>query len=95
MFDVDVDIDVDVDVDVDVVRGISLASPSASHPDRPATGSAIRGQPIDVVDRRAASGHSVPGSAVATFAQAAYVDLAKSNDFERDSLDGTHFAAFA
>jgi hypothetical protein len=87
--------DVNVDVDVDVVCGVSLASPSASHPDRPATGSAIRGQPIDVADRCAASGHSVPGSAVATFAQAAYVGLPKSNDFERDSLDETHFAVFA
>ena len=54
-----------------------------------------RGRPIDIIDRRAASGHYVPGSAIAASAQAAWVDLAKSKDSERDHLDQTHFAAFA
>ena len=60
------------------VLGVSLVWLDMSHPPESVVASVIRGWPIDVADRHAASDHTGPDSAVMVFARAAYVDLAKS-----------------
>jgi hypothetical protein len=67
--------------DVHILRGVSLTLLHVSHLLVPAMGSIMRAWPIDFADRRVASDHAVPDSAVAAFAQPAYVNLVK--------LDGT------